>query len=226
MKVILFGATGMVGQGVLKECLKDPDVAQVLVVGRSPLGLSGPKLIEILHPDFTDFSPLESRFAGFDACFFCLGVSSVGMSEKDYAHITYDLTLAAGKSLAKANPQMVFIYVSGEGTDSTEKGKSMWARVKGKTENDLMKLFPATAYGFRPGGIEPMDGIRPKVRWIRNLYWVLAPLIPLLRKLFPGQITTTRRVGRAMIRVARERPSQTIWVTRDINRLGKEADSN
>jgi uncharacterized protein YbjT (DUF2867 family) len=220
VKVILFGATGMVGQGVLKECLKDPVVTQVLVVGRSLLDVDDPKIGKIIHSNFMDFSSVEGRLRGYDACFFCLGVSSVGMSEKDYTHITYDFTLAAGKSLAKVNPKMTFIYVSGEGTDSTEKEKSMWARVKGKTENDLMKLFPGTAYGFRPGGIEPMDGIRPKTRWIRNLYFVLAPLMSLLRRLFPGQITTTRRVGRAMIRIAQAGAPSQILVTRDINQLG------
>ena len=222
MKVILFGATGMVGQGVLKECLKDPEVTQVLVIGRSSLGQSHEKLREIRHQNFEDFSPLENQLVGYDACFFCLGVSSLGMTEKDYAHITYDFTLAAGKTLAKVNPAMTFIYVSGEGTDSTEKGKVMWARVKGKTENDLMKLFPGKAYGFRPGGIEPMDGIQPKNPWLRKLLVAFRPLFPVFRLFFPHYVTTTRHIGRAMIEVARNGDSKKTLATRDINALGKE----
>ena len=152
MKVILFGATGMVGQGVLRECLLDPDVERVLVVGRSPTGQQHAKLREILHDDFFDFSAIESELTGYDACFFCLGVSSVGMDAQRYRHLTYDLTMATATTLARLNPAMVFTYVTGRGTDSTEQGPRMWARVKGKTENDLLKLPFKAAYMFRPGG--------------------------------------------------------------------------
>jgi uncharacterized protein YbjT (DUF2867 family) len=162
MKVILFGATGMVGQGVLRECLLDPGVESVLAVGRSPTGQRNAKLREILHDNFFDFSAIESGLAGFEACFFCLGVSSVGMSEQSYRHLTYDLTLAAATTLSKLSPGMVFIYVTGQGTDSTEQGRLMWARVKGKTENDLRKLPFKAAYMFRPAAIQPLHGIRSK----------------------------------------------------------------
>src|SRR6202043_554394 len=154
MKVILFRATGMVGQGVLRECLLDAAVESVLAVGRSPTGQTNAKLREIVHDNFLDYSALESRLVGYDACFFCLGVSSVGMDEERYRHLTYDITLAAARPLAKLNPRMVFVYVTGRGTDSTEQGRLMWARVKGKTENDLLKLPFRAAYMFRPAGIQ------------------------------------------------------------------------
>ena len=162
MKVILFGATGMVGQGVLRECLLDAGVESVLAVGRSPTGQRHAKLREIVHDDFLDYSAIESELTGYDACFFCLGVSSVGMNEERYRHLTYDITLAAARTLAKLNPQMVFVYVTGRGTNSTEHGSLMWARVKGKTENDLLKLPFKAAYMFRPAGIQPLHGIRSK----------------------------------------------------------------
>src|ERR1700716_2717253 len=160
MKVILFGATGMVGQGVLRECLLDAGVESVLVVGRSPTGQRHAKLREILHEKFMDFSAIESELRGYDACFFCLGVSSVGMNEERYRHLTYDITMAAATTLAKLNPGMVFTYVTGRGTDSTEQGPRMWARVKGKTENDLLKLPFKAAYMFPPGAIQPLHGAR------------------------------------------------------------------
>src|ERR1700744_3235409 len=202
MKVILFGATGMVGQGVLRECLLDVDVESVLAIGRSPTGQTHAKLREIVHDNFLDFSTIESQMSGFDACFFCLGVSSVGMSDERYRHLTYDITMAAASTLAKLNPGMVFVYVTGRGTDSTEQGRLMWARVKGKTENDLLKLPFKAAYMFRPGMIQPMNGERPKVAAYRILYAVAKPLVPLLRRLFPNQILTTEEMGRAMIQVS------------------------
>jgi uncharacterized protein YbjT (DUF2867 family) len=219
MKVILFGASGMVGQGVLRECLEDPGILEVLVIGRSALGFSHTKLREILHKDFTDFFPLESRLSGYDACFFCLGVSSAGMSEKDYRHITYDFTLAAAQPLSQLNPQMTFIYVSGTGTDSTEKGRVMWARVKGATENVLLNLPFKAAYMFRPGLIQPLDGIVPKNKWLRRLLGVFGPIIPLLRWLFPKSVTTTRQIGKAMIRIAREGYPKKWVESPDINGL-------
>jgi uncharacterized protein YbjT (DUF2867 family) len=217
MKVILFGATGMVGQGCLRECLLDPGVESVLAVGRSPTGQTHAKLREIVHDDFLDFSGIESRLAGFDACFFCLGVSSVGMSEERYRHLTYDIAMAAAKTLARLNPDMVFIYVTGAGTDSTERGRSMWARVKGKTENDLLKLPFKAAYMFRPAGIQPLHGIRSKTAWYQAGYVVAAPLLSLLNRIAPKYVTTTEQVGRAMIRVARDGFPKPVLESEDIN---------
>jgi uncharacterized protein YbjT (DUF2867 family) len=217
MKVILFGATGMVGQGVLRECLLDAGVESVLVVGRSPTGQANARLHEILHDNFLDFSAIESRLAGFDACFFCLGVSSVGMDEERYRHLTYDITMAAATTLARLNPGMVFVYVTGRGTDSTEQGRLMWARVKGKTENDLLKLPFKAAYMFRPAGIQPLHGIKSKTAWIQAIYVVTAPLLTLLNRLSPTYMTTTEQVGRAMIRVARDGYPRPVLESEDIN---------
>jgi uncharacterized protein YbjT (DUF2867 family) len=219
MKVILFGATGMVGQGCLRECLLDAGVESVLAVGRSPTGQRHAKLREIVHDNFLDFSAIESRLTGFDACFFCLGVSSVGMSEERYRHLTYDITMAAATTLAKLNPHMVFIYVTGAGTDATEQGRSMWARVKGKTENDLLKLPFKAAYMFRPAGIQPLHGIRSKTAWYQALYVVAAPLLTLLNRIAPRYMTTTEQVGRAMIRVARDGYPKPVLESEDINRV-------
>ena len=219
MKVILFGATGMVGQGVLRECLLDADVEIVLAVGRSPTGVQSAKLREILHGNFLDFSTIKSQFAGFDACFFCLGVSSVGMSEERYRHLTYDITLAAATTLSKLNPGMVFVYVTGQGTDSTEQGRLMWARVKGKTENDLLKLPFKAAYMFRPAGIQPLHGVRSKTPWVQAIYVVTAPLLSLLNRASPQFMTTTEQVGRAMIKVARDGYPKPVLESEDINRL-------
>jgi uncharacterized protein YbjT (DUF2867 family) len=217
MKVILFGATGMVGQGVLRECLLDADVESVLVVGRSPIGQQHAKLREIVHDDFLDYAAIESELAGNDACFFCLGVSSVGMNEERYRHLTYDITLAAAGTLARLNSQMVFVYVTGRGTDSSEKGSLMWARVKGKTENDLLKLPFKAAYMFRPAGIQPLHGIRSKTAWYQAVYVVAAPLLSLLNRVAPKYITTTEQVGRAMIKVARDGFARPVLESEDIN---------
>jgi uncharacterized protein YbjT (DUF2867 family) len=217
MKVILFGATGMVGQGVLRECLLDPGVESVLAVGRSSSGQRHPKLREILHDNFFDFSAIESQLAGYDSCFFCLGVSSVGMNEERYRHLTYDITLAAATTLARLNPQMVFIYVTGRGTDSTERGSLMWARVKGKTENDLLKLPFKAAYMFRPAGIQPLHGIRSKTAWVQAIYVGAAPLLSLLNRVAPTYMTTTEQVGRAMIKVARDGFPRPVLESEDIN---------
>jgi uncharacterized protein YbjT (DUF2867 family) len=217
MKVILFGATGMVGQGVLRECLLDPDVESVLAVGRSATGQANAKLREIVHADFLDFSAIESQLAGFDACFFCLGVSSLGMDEERYRHLTYDITMAAATTLARLNPGMVFTYVTGRGTDSTEKGPLMWARVKGKTENDLLKLPFKAAYMFRPAGIQPLHGVKSKTGWVQAIYVVSAPLLSLLTRVAPAYMTTSEQVGRAMIRVARDSYPKPILESEDIN---------
>jgi len=219
MRVVLFGATGMVGQGVLRECLLDPEIESVLGVGRSPTGQRHAKLHEIVHNDFLDFSRIESQLAGYDACFFCLGVSSLGMSEEQYRRLTYDITLAAARTLAKLNPQMVFIYVTGRGTDSSERGKLMWARVKGKTENDLLKLPFKAAYMFRPAGIQPLHGIRSKTGWVQAIYVGTAPLLSLLNRLTPTYMTTTEQVGRAMIKVARDGYPKPVLESDDINRM-------
>jgi uncharacterized protein YbjT (DUF2867 family) len=219
MKVILFGATGMVGQGVLRECLLDPGIDAVLAVGRSPLREQQPKLREIVQSDFTDYSAIESQLTGYDACFFCLGVSSIGMAEERYRHLTYDITLAVAKTLARLNPQMVFVYVTGRGTDSTERGSLMWARVKGKTENDLLKLPFKAAYMFRPAGIQPLHGIRSKTAWVQAIYVGAAPLLSLLNRMAPKYMTTTEQVGRAMIKVVREGYPKAVLESEDINRL-------
>ena len=219
MKVILFGATGMVGQGVLRECLLDADVESVLAIGRSPTGQRHAKLREIVHDDFLDYSAIESELTGYDACFFCLGVSSVGMNEERYRHLTYDITLAAARTLARLNPQMVFVYVTGRGTDLTERGSLMWARVKGKTENDLLKLPFKAAYMFRPAGIQPLHGIRSKTGWVQAIYVGTAPLLSLLNRVAPKYMTTTEQVGRAMIGVARDGFPRPVLESEDINKL-------
>jgi uncharacterized protein YbjT (DUF2867 family) len=221
MKVILFGATGMVGQGVLRECLEDAGVEQVLAVTRSPTGKQHPKLTELLHQDFTDFTAVALKFAGYDACFFCLGVSSAGMKEADYRKVTYDYTLAAAQVLVKASPGMTFIYVSGEGTDSSEKGRSMWARVKGQTENALLELPFKAAYMFRPGLIKPGPGIVSKTGLYRALYAVLTPLVPLVRAIAPNLVTSTQEVGRAMLNVVRRGAPTQVLATREINAAAK-----
>src|SRR3982074_1595287 len=217
MKVILFGATGMVGQGCLRECLLDPSVESVLTVGRSPTGQQHAKLREIVHDDFMEYSAIEAQLAGYDACFFCLGVSSVGMSEERYRHLTYDITLAAATTLSKLNPGMVFVYVTGQGTDSTEQGRLMWARVKGKTENDLLKLPFKAAYMFRPAGIQPLHGVRSKTAWVHAAYAATAPLWALLNRIAPAYATMTEKLGRAMIKVAREGYPKPVLESEDIN---------
>jgi uncharacterized protein YbjT (DUF2867 family) len=219
MKVILFGATGMVGQGVLRECLLDAGIESVLVVGRSPTGQQHAKLHEILHDNFMDFSGIESELKGYDACFFCLGVSSVGMDAERYRHLTYDITLAAAKTLVALDPGMVFTYVTGRSTDPTEQGPVRWARVKGKTENDLLKLPFKAAYMFRPAGIQPLHGVRSKVSWIQAIYVVTAPLLSYLARNAPKYMTTSEQLGRAMIKVARSGYPKPVLESEDINAI-------
>jgi uncharacterized protein YbjT (DUF2867 family) len=220
MKVILFGATGMVGQGALRECLLSNQVESVLTIGRTVTGQSNPKLKEIALKDLTDLSELEVQLAGYDACFFCLGVSVLGMDEQDYTRITYDLTLSVARTLFKINPNMTFIYVSGSGTDSTEKGRAMWARVKGRTENDLLKLGFKAAYMFRPGYIQPLDGIKTKTALYSAIYRTIGFLYPVFKALAPNYVTSTQLVGRAMIHVAAHGAPKTHLENRDINSLG------
>jgi uncharacterized protein YbjT (DUF2867 family) len=221
MKVLLFGATGMVGQGVLRECLLDSGVQLVQAVGRTPAGVQHPKFRELLHKDLWNYSSIEAELTGFDACFFCLGVSSSGMREADYERVTYGITMAAAEILSRLNPQMTFIFVSGAGTDSSEKGRSMWARVKGKTENALMRLPFKASYMFRPGVIEPSHGERSKTTAYRLGYIVMKPLLPLIRWAFADSILTTERIGRAMLALARNGAPKRILESKDINALGR-----
>jgi uncharacterized protein YbjT (DUF2867 family) len=221
---VIFGATGMVGKGVLLECLDDPRVDQILLVSRHPIDISHPKIRECLHQNFFDFAGIQSQFAGFDACFFCLGVSSVGISEGEYYRLTYDLTLAAATALAATTARrLTFCYVSGEGTDSTEHGRTAWARIKGKTENALLRLPFKAAYMFRPGYIQPLRGIKSKTRWYQAMYDVLGSLYPVFRRVFPRYVTTTVNMGRAMIEVAAVGSTKQILRSADINRLADAA---
>jgi uncharacterized protein YbjT (DUF2867 family) len=219
LKPILFGATGMVGAGALLECLDDPRVESVLVVTRKPTGVRHPKIIEVVHTDFFSYDSLRDRFAACDACFFCLGVTSLGMSEPDYHHLTYDLTLAAARAMVAANPGMTFCYVSGRGTDSSEQGRAMWARVKGKTENALLRLGFKASYMVRPAFIQPQRGVRSKTAWYQAVYTALGPLYPVLRVLFPSYVTTTSDLGRAMIELAARGYERPIIEVADLNRL-------
>jgi uncharacterized protein YbjT (DUF2867 family) len=216
MNVLLFGATGMVGQGVLRECLLDPDIEVVQTLGRTAAGVTHPKLREIVRADLLHYDDIESDLRGFDACFFCLGVSSAGMSESQYERITYDIAIAVGQTLSRLNPGMTFIYVSGAGTDSSEKGRVMWARVKGKTENALMRLPFKAAYMFRPGVIQPMHGERSKTPAYRIGYSLAKPLLSLLRRLFPNYVLTTEEIGRAMIQAAARGYPKRILESTDI----------
>lgn len=220
MRIVLFGATGMVGQGVLRECLRDPAVTAVLAIGRSSTGVQHPALRELKPADFADLSALAPELRGVDACFYCLGVSAAGLSAADYRRITYDYTLAAATLLARLNPAMTFIYVSGQGTDPTGRSRFRWARVKGATESALLALPIRRAVMFRPGFIQALGGIRSKTRLYRVLYAATAPLLPLLRRLLPGQVTTTELVGRAMLAVARHGSPAPVLGTRQINALG------
>lgn len=219
MNVVIFGATGMLGAGTLLECLEDPRVRTVLVVARRSTGITHPKMTEVIHHDFHHYDAVQSRFIDRDACFFCLGVSSAGMSEADYHHSTYDLTLAAAQALVAANPRMTFCYISGAGTDSSGQGRAMWARVKGKTENALLALPFKAAYMLRPGYIQPVQGVRSSTALYRAFYTVLGPLYPVMRRLFPKLVTTTASVGRAMIELAANGYSRRVLEVTDINEV-------
>jgi uncharacterized protein YbjT (DUF2867 family) len=220
VRVILFGATGMVGAGVLLECFADARVESVLAIVRSSTGRSHPKLREILHADFFNYDHLRAEFASCDACFFCLGVTSVGLDEAAYTRLTYDLTTAAARAMADTNPNMTFCYVSGIGTDSTERSRTMWSRVKGRTENAILALPFKAAFMFRPGFIQPVNGVRSKTAWYQLAYDIIGPISPLLMRIAPTQVTTTARLGRAMIRVAADGYTTRILYPRDINLLG------
>ncbi len=219
MRVLLFGATGMIGQGVLRECLLDPQVIQVVSLLRRPSGQTHPKLKEILHQDFFDCSTLEGDLSGLDACLFCLGVTSAGLTEAAYQHITLDLTLALAQTLVRFNPQMTFVYISGAGADSSEQGRSMWARVKGRTENALLRLPFKAVYLFRPGAIQPLHGITSRTRLYRILYALLNPFFPLLKMLARDSFTTTEQLGRAMLHAGLQGAPKAVLETADINQL-------
>jgi uncharacterized protein YbjT (DUF2867 family) len=217
LNVLLFGATGMVGQGVLRECLRDDRIKSIIAVVRAPLGITHPKLRERVHPDFTDFSSLAGEFEAVDACFYCLGIASAGTSENDYRRITHDYALAAARALP-AIPTLTFIFVSGEGADSTERGRLMWARIKGRTENALLAM-PFRTYVFRPGYIQPLHGATSRTPAYRWLYAGLSWLYPLLQRLIPKHVTTTENIGRAMLAVAgRGGTGERILFSPDINR--------
>jgi uncharacterized protein YbjT (DUF2867 family) len=221
MNLLIFGATGMVGQGVLRECLLAADVRQITAIGREPLPDLPSRVTQIVKADLFDYGDIEDRITGFDACFFCLGVSSGGMSEEAYTHLTYDLTMAAAEALARLNPQMTFVYVSGAGTDATETGRTMWARVKGKIENALQRLPFAAVFLLRPGIIQPLHGIRSKTRSYRLLYTALAPVLPVLRRFLPDFVLTTEVMGKAMLEAARIGKGRRTLGAKEINDLAR-----
>jgi uncharacterized protein YbjT (DUF2867 family) len=222
MKVLIYGATGMVGRGVLRECLEAPDVELVQVIGRSAIRQQHPKLRELLMSDPGATAGIEDQLRGYDACFFCLGGSSAGMSEAQYTRLTYELTLNVAQTLARLNPRMSFVYVSGAGADSSEKGRSMWARVRGRTENALFGLPFRSVFVFRPGLIEPLHGIRSRTRAYRLAYTVLRPLFPLLHALLGDLVLTTAAIGQAMLTVVRRGAPKALLEARDINALIRE----
>jgi uncharacterized protein YbjT (DUF2867 family) len=218
IRAIVTGATGMVGEGVLHECLQSPEIEEILIINRKPSGYTHPKLKEIIHQDFFDISPIKAQLKGYNACFFCLGVSSVGMKEAEYTKMTYTLTMHVAETLSKLNPDMTFCYVSGSATDSTEKGRSMWARVKGKTENDLMKLPFKAVYNFRPGYMHPTPGLKNTLPYYKYLSW----MYPVVRKVFPGAVSTLAELGQAMIKVAKKGYEKRILEVKDFVSLTKE----
>jgi len=220
IKSIITGVTGMVGEGVLHECLLHPQVEAVLVINRKPCGVVHPKLKEIIHADFFDLSAIESQLSGYNACFFCLGVSSVGMKEPEYYKITYTLTLNVAETLSKLNSDMTFCYVSGGGTDSTEKGRSMWARVKGKTENDLLKLPFKQVYNFRPGYMHPTPGLKNTLPYYKYFTW----LYPVVRAVFPKFVSTLAELGQAMINTVLIGYYKPILDVKDIVKLAHTTD--
>jgi uncharacterized protein YbjT (DUF2867 family) len=219
MNVVLFGATGMVGQGALRECLLDDGVHRVLAVGRAATGRHHEKLREVVVPDVADLSAVESELVGYDACLFCLGVTSAGMTDTEYTRLTHDLTVAVATTLLRLNPAMTFVFVSGTGADSSERGGMMWARVKGKAENAILRMGFAAAYVFRPAAIIPMHGITSRTRWIRVANTVLKPVFPVLKALLPRHVTTTEQLGRAMLKVARNGFATQVIEARDIGAM-------
>ncbi len=221
MKILIFGATGMVGQGALRECLLADDVTLVQTIGRTATDRQHPKLKELVQQDLFDYSTIEAELENFDACFFCIGVTSSGMTEAQYTRLTHDLTLAAAQVLARLNPQMTFVYVSGAGADSSETSTTMWARVRGRLENALQRLPFKAVYVFRPGIIQPLHGIRSKTGSYRWFYMLSRPLLPLLRAMMPRTVLSTEIVGRAMLAVARHGAPKAVQEAADISALGR-----
>lgn len=221
MRVIICGATGMVGQGVLRECLQAKDVDLVQTIGRNPTGQRHPKLREMVHAEMANFAGMDDALGGFDACFFCLGQTSAHVSEQAYTHLTYDLALAAALALAPLNPTMVFVYVSAAGADSSERSATMWERVRGKTENALLRLPFRGVYIFRPAMIRPLDGIRSRTPAYRLFYSLIKPLLPLLHAAMPRHVVSTRELGRAMLAVVRYGAPRRVLESADISRLGR-----
>ncbi|MCB0742821.1 MAG: epimerase [Ignavibacteriae bacterium] len=217
IKTIITGSTGMVGEGVLHVCLNSPDVESILVINRKPCGVTHPKLKEIIHKDFMHLSPILDQLSGYNACYFCAGVSSVGKNEKEYTHITYDLTLSFANSLVQLNPEMIFCYVSGAGTDSSEKGRIMWARIKGKTENDLMQLPFKDVYAYRPGYIQPIKGLKNAYK----IYKVFVPFYGIIEKLFPKYAGTLEEIGNSMINVTLNGYEKKVLDVKDIRKTGR-----
>ena len=219
MTVLIFGATGMIGQGVLRECLRDPRVSQVVTVGRTATGQQHPKLLEIVHADLLNLSLIAQRFDAVDACFYCVGVSSAGMKEADYRRITFDMPVAAANMLVARNPGMTFIYVSGAGADGSGRGRIMWARVKGEAENALLALPFKAVYVFRPGFVQPLHGIRSRTPLYNAIYRVLGPLYPVFKAIAPRFVTTTEQIGRAMLTAAESGAPKNVLENADINEL-------
>jgi len=220
MKVIITGASGMIGKGVMLECLDHPKITEALVIVRRPMDEKHAKLKQLIHADFADFSTAESELKGYDACFHCMGVSAAGMNEAQYTNMTYNFSMALGKTLHAIAPEMTFLYVSGMGTDSTEKGRQMWARVKGKTENDLLKLGFRQAYMFRPGAIIPKRGVAPKAKATRIALNLLGWILPLIKVLSPNSVTDTTKIGLSMIHVAMNGFDSSLLFPKDINKTG------
>ena len=225
MRVVLFGATGMIGQGVLRECLLDDEVQAVLSIARRTTKREHPKLLEIVHQNLTDFSAIASELSGYDACLFCLGVSSVGMSEDDYRRVTHDTAIAAAKTLLERNPGFTFVFVSGMGTDSSESGGTMWARVKGATENSLLSMPFKASYMVRPAAVLPRHGERSRATITRIGYALFGWLFPLIKLLFPKYVTTTERLARAMLRLAKHGGPKRILESVDLDELGRVAST-
>jgi len=224
MKVLIFGATGMIGQGALRECLLDPEVEAVLTVGRSPTGARHAKLRDIVHPDLFDLAAIEPELRGFDACFYCLGVTSGGLSEAEYTRLTYTLAINIAGTVSRLNPSMTFLFVSGAGADSSEQGRIMWARIKGKTENAILRLPFRAAWVFRPAVVRPAHGERSRTTAYRVLYSLMKPILPVLQRLMPGYVVTTGEIGRAMLAVARRGAPKKVLESADIAAVARSSN--
>lgn len=222
MKAVIFGATGMVGQAVLREAILDIGVERVIAVGRSPIALVNPKFENIIHADFLHFAPLEKKLQGIDVCFWCLGIASAGLNEAEYKKITCDYTLAAAKTLLKVNPKMTFVFISGMGADASEQGRVMWARVKGMAENGILGMKFKRAIVIRPAFIEPKDGIRSRTRLYRWLYIFFRPFMPLIRLIAPNSVTNTRLLGKLMLHMARHGSPKPIMESADLVKLARD----